>query len=158
MLMGLDKNTRNMVRPFWTKLVKFQEHENDYASYLFGPGSTAQGLREAFDLKIEEFGSWWVEVSKEQAIPGDSTPARVEPILAIRQTKSKRFVPERKSLDGFVSRDGTEAWIRTQDWEDTLGDTTFQEIEAKADRIRRNARKLISGKIKTKIRRPRARK
>jgi hypothetical protein len=113
---------------------------NETAVWFFGKTATAQQYWETFQIDPQQFPDWWLETGRDTALPGVAQARTgVQPIFTLRKSHRGRFYPVRQEIAGFCSPDDASAWVATHQWETLLGENTFEQINANADRVRRRA-------------------
>lgn len=91
-------------------------------------------------IDINELTTFYAEVGHADAPIGPVTPATerlpITPVLAIR--KSQRggyYVHGLSSSKGFFNRDKTKAWIKTEIYDQMVGDDYFDKVQARINQV-----------------------
>lgn len=85
-------------------------------------------------IDIQQYGGFYCEVGAAESPVGPVVPASerllIKPILTIRQSRSGRYyVQSMEFPSGLFSQDKSRCWIKTQDYDEMLGDDYFDRIE-----------------------------
>ncbi len=113
------------------------------AAHLFGSEQmkdaaprpyAAEQYRDQLGIDIQQYSGFYCEVGAADSPVGPVVPATerlpIKPILTIRQSRAGRYyVQSMQFASGLFNQDKTRCWIKTEDYDEMLGDDYFERIE-----------------------------
>jgi hypothetical protein len=93
------------------------------AAAVLGEDYTTKAFEIQFGVNLRDYNGYYVEVSYTDAPRGPITPSQVEPILALRRSRSgQQFRPNVLKVPGYYDQTRKTAWIEAEVWEEYIGD------------------------------------
>jgi len=103
------------------------------------PGETprpykADQFQKRLGIDIYQYEGFYAEIGFADAAEGPVTPATerlpIKPILAIKQSRRGHYyVRGLEYQEGLFNRDKSKVWIKTEQYDELLGDDYFEQIE-----------------------------
>jgi hypothetical protein len=109
--------------------------------------ATLEHFVQYFGVDLTNFPGFYLEVGTADAPSGPLVPGRVRPILVLRQSNSgSSHIPHVMDHEGFMTVDGTTAWVDAGLWDKHVQDTLIDEVKEaarkKREQMKRQAKHL----------------
>ncbi len=99
--------------------------------------ATLEHFVQHFGVDLTKFPGFYLEVGTADAPEGPLVPGKVRQILVLRQSKSgASHIPHVLEHEGFMTVDGSMAWVDARAWDEHVQDTLLDEVKAAAKKKR----------------------
>jgi hypothetical protein len=114
------------------------------ASAVLGEDYTSKAFEVQFGVSLKDYKGYYIEVTYTDAPRGPITPSQIEPILALRRSRSgQQFRPNVLKVPGYFDQSRKHAWIEAEVWEEHIGDDLAKKARA---RLRESEERLQNWK------------
>jgi hypothetical protein len=105
--------------------------------FFASSNATLEHFVQYFGVDLTQFSGFYLEVDAVDAPVGPLVPGKVKPILVLRQSKSgASHTPHVMNHEGFMTVDGTTAWVDARLWDKHVQDTLLDEVKEAARKKR----------------------
>lgn len=109
--------------------------------------ATLEHFVQYFGVDLNDFPGFYLEVGAADAPKGPLVPGKVRPILVLRQSRSgSSHIPHVMSHEGFMTMDGTTAWVDAHLWDKHVQDTLLDEVKEAARKKREQMKRQAKHK------------
>ena len=125
----MDQHLVDLVRKPWVILVKIRDEKSCNViarHWLNKRGATWKEFLQASGIDLRQYLQHYVETGGDDAPTSPIIPNDISPVLII-QRQEKVYCPLVISVPGFLHTSTEVAWIKTDRWEEILGDQDFLE-------------------------------